>query len=201
MGGSGSGRYGWGGGKRTTESQHRIDIRWMKRQGYLRAGTMGNLIWSNRGEQTGLITYSMVEEGMVLNYRYRINGGEWQPVEQSIIFDRTPCNYGDHRTWFRCPRCGKRVALLYGAGKLFLCRHCYDLAYGSQQEGQLDRLMRKARKIRHRLGAEDDLTMPIWQKPKGMHEKTYLRLRREANSASGLSSKLMIQRFGTDFDI
>jgi hypothetical protein len=201
MGGSGSGRYGWGGGKRTTESQHRIDIRWMKRQGYLRAGTMGNLIWSNRGEQTGLITYSIVEEGMVLNYRYRINGGEWQPVEQRIIFDRTPCNYGGYRTWFRCPRCGKRVALLYGAGKLFLCRHCYDLAYGSQQEGQLDRLMRKARKIRHRLGAEDDLTMPIWQKPKGMHEKTYLRLRSEANSASGLSSKLMIQRFGTDFDI
>ena len=202
MGGSGSGRRSsWGGGKTTTESQHRIDIRWMKRQGYLRAGTMGNLIWSNRGEQTGLITYSIVEEGMVLNYRYRINGGEWQPVEQRIIFDRTPCNYGGYRTWFRCPRCGKRVALLYGAGKLFLCRHCYDLAYGSQQEGQLDRLMRKAWKIRHRLGAEDDLTMPIWQKPKGMHEKTYLRLRSEANSASGLSSKLMIQRFGTDFDI
>lgn len=201
MGGYGSGRRSSWGGKTTTESQRRIDIRWMKRQGYLRAGTMGNLIWSNRGEQTGLITYSTAEEGMVLNYRYRINGGEWQPVEQRIIFDRTPCNYGGYRTWFRCPRCGKRVALLYGAGKLFLCRHCYDLAYGSQQEGQLDRLMRKARKIRHRLGAEDDLTMPIWQKPKGMHEKTYLRLRSEANSASGLSSKLMIQRFGTDFDI
>ena len=139
MGGYGSGRRSsWGGGRTTTESQRRIDIRWMKRQGYLRAGTMGNLIWSNRGEQTGLITYSMVEEGMVLNYRYRINGGEWQPVEQSIIFDRTPCNYGGHRTWFRCPRCGKRVALLYGAGKLFLCRHCYDLAYGSQQETMSD---------------------------------------------------------------
>ena len=94
MGGYGSGRRSSWGGKTTTESQRRIDIRWMKRQGYLRAGTMGNLIWSNRGEQTGLITYSMVEEGMVLNYRYRINGGEWQPVEQSIIFDRTPCNYG-----------------------------------------------------------------------------------------------------------
>ena len=200
MGGSGSGRYGWGGGKRTTESQHRIDIRWMKRQGYLRAGTMGNLIWSNRGEQTGLITYSMVEEGMVLNYRYRINGGEWQPVEQSIIFDRTPCNYGGHRTWFRCPRCGKRVALLYGSGKLFLCRHCYDLAYGSQQETMSDRLMRKQRKIRERLGADMDLFIPIWQKPKGMHWKTFGRLRQEENRTNYRMNVIMGKRLGIYFD-
>ena len=200
MGGYGSGRRSSWGGKTTTESQRRIDIRWMKRQGYLRAGTMGNLIWSNRGEQTGLITYSMVEEGMVLNYRYRINGGEWQPVEQSIIFDRTPCNYGGHRTWFRCPRCGKRVALLYGAGKLFLCRHCYDLAYGSQQETMSDRLMRKQRKIRERLGADMDLFITIWQKPKGMHWKTFGRLRQEENRTNYRMNVIMGKRLGIYFD-
>ena len=200
MGGSGSGRYGWGGGKRTTGSQHHIDIRWMKQQGYLRAGTMGNLVWSNRGEQTGIINYMMVEEGMVLNYRYRINGGEWQPVEQSIIFDRTPCNYGGHRTWFRCPRCGKRVALLYGAGKLFLCRHCYDLSYGSQQEGEIDRLMRKQRKIRERLGASDILVDPILFKPKGMHQKTFNRLRNKENHANYRSNMIMGKRLGIYFE-
>lgn len=194
MGGYGSGRrYGWG-GKTTTESQHDIDIRWLKQHGYLRMGAMGNLIWSNRGERTGLINYRMIEDGMLLNYRYRKNGGEWQSVEQTVLFDRTPCNYGGHRTWFLCPHCRKRVAVLYGAGKLFLCRNCYGLTYGSQQEVRMDRLMRKARKIRHRLGAGDDLTIPIWQRPKGMHEQTFLRLRIKANSASVLSSKLMLQR-------
>lgn len=34
------------------------------------------------------------------------------------------------RPWFRCPRCPRcwqRVAVLYGADKRFLCRHCYRL--------------------------------------------------------------------------
>jgi NAD(P)-dependent dehydrogenase (short-subunit alcohol dehydrogenase family) len=41
--------------------------------------------------------------------------------------------------------CGRRVAVLYGAGELFACRCCYGLAYASQQEA-LHRLER-ARKI------------------------------------------------------
>jgi hypothetical protein len=199
MGGYGSGRHGWG-GKTTTESQRRIDIRWMKRQGYFRAGTMGNLTWSSRGEQTGLLGFSMVEKGMVLNYRYRINGGEWEPVEQAIAFDRTPCNYGGHRTWFLCPRCRKRIAILYGAGKFFLCRHCYDLAYGSQQETTGDRLMRKQRKIRERLGASESLVDPILFKPKGMHQKTFDRLRQEETRTSYLSARIMGQRLGIYFE-
>ena len=203
MGGSGSGRHSWGGGrhswgggKTTTESQKSIDIRWLKRRGYLRAGVMGNLTWSRRGEQTGSIVYSTAEEGMELNYRYRINGGEWEPVEQYIAFDRTSCNYGGHRTWFLCPRCGKRIAILYGTGKLFLCRHCYDLAYGSQQETTGDRLMRKQRKIRERLGADMNLFIPIWQKPKGMHWKTFSRLHKEENRTGYLMSQAMCKRLG-----
>ncbi len=36
--------------------------------------------------------------------------------------------------------------------------------------------MRKARKVRRRLGASDDLFEPIWEKPKGMHWRTFRRL-------------------------
>jgi len=197
MGGRGSGSlYRWGGSKTTTESQKRIDIRWLKKKGYLRAGTMGSLSWSCRGEQTGSIMYSMVEEGMFLNYRYRKNGGNWETVEQRIFFDRTPCNYGGTRTWFLCPHCRKRVVVLYGAGKLFLCRHCYDLTYGSQQEGVVDRMMRKQWKIRERLGASNALVDPILFKPKGMHQKTFDRLRNEESCASYLSALIMGQRLG-----
>jgi len=197
MGGRGSGSwYRWGGRKTTTESQKRIDIRWLKQQGYLQAGTMGSLSWSCRGEATGSINYSMIEEGMLLNYRYRINGGEWEPVEQRILFDRTRCNYGGNRTWFLCPRCGKRVVVLYGAGKLFLCRHCYDLTYRSQQEGVVDRMMRKQWKIRERLGASNSLFDPILFKPKGMHQKTFDRLRNEADYANNRSCLIMRRRLG-----
>jgi hypothetical protein len=196
MGGYGSGRWHSWGGKATTESQRRIDVRWMKRQGYLRAGAMGDLIWSCRGEQTGLIAYKTVEKSMVLNYRYRANGGDWEPVEQVIAFEQTPCNYGGCRTWFRCPRCRKRIAILYGAGKLFLCRHCYNLAYGSQQETTGDRLMRKQRKIRERLGADMNLFIPIGHKPKGMHRKTFDRLRNEERRTGYLSARIMSRWLG-----
>ena len=192
MGGYGSGRGGIWGGKTTTESQKRIDIRWLKKKGYLRPGYSGSLSWSCGGESSGYINYCMEADRMILHYRYRPRGGEWEPVEQVIRFDRTPCNYGGHRTWFLCPRCWARVAVLYGAGKYFFCRKCHDLAYSSQQEGRADRLMRKSRKIRERLGADnDDLMWPIMWKPKNMYQKTFDRLRKEAESAEKLAWKIV----------
>ena len=44
MGGSGSGSwYRWD-SRATTESQHRIDIRWLKKKGYIRPGATGCLV-------------------------------------------------------------------------------------------------------------------------------------------------------------
>ena len=199
MGGYGSGSwYRWD-SKSTTESQHRIDIRWLKKQGYLRPGNFRLLSWSRGNEQTGSIGYRMEADRMVLNYRHRPHGGEWEQVEQTISFDRTPCNYGGHRTWFLCPRCWKRVAVLYGTGKYFFCRHCYDLTYSSQQESKLDRLMRKARKIREKMGGGVSLIDPFPDKPKNMHWKTYWRLRERAENANNLSWSIMGQRLGIHF--
>lgn len=196
MGGSGSGDYFRWSTKSTTGSQHRVDIRWLKKQGYLRPGAFGSLSWSRGDEQTGSIGFRMEHDRMILNYRHRPHGGEWEDVEQTISFDRTSCNYGGLRTWFLCPRCWQRVALLYGAGKYFFCRYCYNLTYGSQQESRSDRLMRKDRKIRARLGASNNLMEPILFKPKNMHQKTFDRLRREADHANNLSLIIMGQRLG-----
>ena len=194
MGGSGSGNwYRWD-SKSTTESQHRIDIRWLKNQEYLRSENIGFLSWSRGKKQTGSIGYRMESDRMVLSYRHRPRGGEWENVEQVVLFDLTPCNFGGHRTWLLCPRCWQRVAVLYGAGKYFWCRHCYNLTYSSQQESRADRLMRKARKIRARLGASNSFMEPILFKPKNMHQKTFDRLRKEADNASNLSMVIMGQR-------
>ena len=73
--------------------------------------------------------------------------------------------------------CGRRVALLYGAGELFACRRCYGLAYASQQETPMYRGVNRAQKIRMRLGGSANLCEPFPKKPKRMQWRTYLRLR------------------------
>jgi len=178
MGGIGSGDWFRWSSRATTESQLRVDIRWLKRHGYLMAGATGSMSWSRGGEQTWSVNFRVGHNQLVLSYRHKPDDGEWESVEEIVWFERTACNYGGYRIWFQCPHCHRRVAVLYGAGKYFLCRHCYGLTYTSQQQSRPDRLMRKARKIRARLGVGGNLTEPILFKPKNMHQETFDRLRK-----------------------
>ena len=198
MGGRGSGSFYRGFSKTTTESQHRIDIRWLKKQGFLVPGSFASLSWSRNGKSTGSIGCKVTEDVMILNYRHKPSrGGEWEDVEQRISFDKTPCNYGGYRTWFLCPRCFKRVAILYGAGKYFLCRHCHDLTYASQQEDWASRMLRKGRNIRERLGVKSPTDRIIF-KPKGMHQETFNRLRFQADKYEYIGWIELGRRFGIE---
>lgn len=195
MGGFGSGEWHRYNSKKTTEGQHQIDVRLLKKWGYLNGSTfIGTWSWSRNGKITGSISYRLETEKMYLNYRHRPRGGNWETVQQEITFDRTRCNYGRHRYWFLCPRCSRRVAVLYGAGKYFLCRHCHRLAYSCQQEGVGDRMMRKARRIRQQLGGSRNLLDRFPDKPKNMHWNTYYRLRNKAMRAQLISLRIMEQK-------
>lgn len=101
----------------------------------------------------GFVGSELGQNQLVLMYRHRSCGEEWQNIEEPVWFDRTSCNYGGDRLWFLCPHRGRLVTVLYGAGVRFLCRRCYGLPYGSQDETYMDRMMRKARTIRLRLRA------------------------------------------------
>ncbi len=103
-------------------------------------------------------------------------------MKEPVPLEWTPCNFGGERPWFVCPgvvngvRCGRRVAILYGPGKYFLCRHCYDLCYESQREDKGHRALRRAQKIRHQLGGSANMMEQFPDRPKGMHHDTYMRL-------------------------
>jgi hypothetical protein len=58
-----------------------------------------------------------------------------------------------------------------------------------------DRLIRKARKIRKKVGASDDLQEPIWQKPKGMHQKTFGRYANEDKAITDEISEYIKAKF------
>jgi hypothetical protein len=126
---------------------------------------------------------------VILIHRSRSwNGTEWKSIEQRVPITWTACHFGGRRPWFTCAvcsggqYCGRRVAVLYGAGELFACRRCYDLAYTSQQESPWYRSISRARKIRMKLGGGESLAEPFPEKPRGMHWRTYHRLRARAQT-------------------
>jgi hypothetical protein len=175
MGGIGSGNWCRLGKKATTDQVRRIDISYMKKQGLLKPNTVGNLKWSISAQPRGEINYICYKDSLLLSFNVRFRGGDWELIEQRISFDRTPCYFGGERLWFLCPNCNKRVGVLYGVRKLFLCRHCYKLPYSSQNSGYIDNLIEQKHKLGERIfehyeGGEG------WCKKKGMHWKTFYRL-------------------------
>ncbi len=176
MGGIGSGR-GYQGGKDTTSNMRTLDIRRLQRNGLLAPGLAFGWQWTRNGAEVAPIQIHTEADRVMLSYRNRNNGGEWQRMEYAVYLEWTPCNLGGRRAWFCCPArgCGRRVAILYG-GTTFACRHCYRLAYASQREAKDDRARRQAEKIRRRLGWPAGIANPEGGKPKGMHWQTFRRL-------------------------
>jgi hypothetical protein len=179
MGGVGSGNWHRFDMKTTTDECQTIDVRHLHRNGLLRTGHSVSLRWSQAGKQIGSVGGVAHDDRVTFFYRHREGmGGEWEDVRETVALEWTPCNFGGERPWFLCPGagCGRRVAVLYGPGRYFLCRHCYDLRYRSQREDSMYGALRRAQKIRERLGGSANMTEPFPEKPKGMHWKTYERL-------------------------
>lgn len=183
MGGRGSGRYGYCiSSRQTTEDCRRLDVNRLNKAGALIDGFAGGWEWTRNGERVANIGFTAETARLILHYRYRYDGGKWEDVREPIAIDWTPCRFGGVRPWFKCPGvvngqpCRRRVAHLYAGGSYFLCRHCYRLHYASQSEKPLDRLARRSRKLRDRIGGLDFgvLDLPPFR-PKGMHWDYYHR--------------------------
>jgi len=177
---------GMGSGKDTVSQMRGLDVRKWKRDGYLEPGRSGTWTWSRRGEVVATINFRVEAGRVVLSYRTRERGGEWRNMELPVRLDWTACHFGGNRAWFRCPRCNRRVAMLYGGG-VFACRHCHQLAYDCQRETAGDRATRQADKLRERLGWEAGILNGNGWKPKWMRWRTFERLSAKHDALVGCS--------------
>lgn len=209
MGGFGSGRRS-GSGRATVEASRSIDVNRLHREGCLRDGWAGNWQWTRDGERVAWINLRADGERLRLTYRVRIGGIDWEDVAETVRIVRVACRFGAARPYFICPgvvngiTCGRRVAKLHGAGRYFLCRHCYRLGHASQIEEPWDRALRRANKIRRRLGGEAGMAAPFPPRPKRMWQQTYQRLRdrafeaeMSADDAFTLHAQRLLERIDT----
>jgi hypothetical protein len=193
MGGFGSGRLS-GTGRDTVESCYSIDVNRLHNKGSLRAGSESVGSWIQDGEIVASINLRAEADWLHLCYRALIGVAQWEEVAETVRIERVPCRFGGSRPYFICPgvvygaACGRRTAQLHASGRYFLCRYCYGLAYESQREGAWDRTLRRAGKIRQRLGGSPAIG-PFPRKPKGMWRDTYERLRTQVITTEVLAQR------------
>jgi hypothetical protein len=175
------------------ESCPSIDVRELRRNSQLSPGMSFSIFWHAGDVEVASVWVSVRGTNIALSFKTCAEGAEeWTYFEQVIPVDWTECYLGGGRPWFRCiaqtpagNRCDRRVAKLYLASASgFACRHCYQLSYASQHERYAHRGLNKARKIRMRLGGDGNLMNPFPPRPKGMHRRTYERMRNQFDQAA-----------------
>ena len=195
MGGFGSG--GWNQRHRSVVEHHRrLDAGKMNRLGVCKDGYIGGWVWTSLDGERNWIGVRCETGQLQLDYKYRLNGGEWQAVRQSVPLAFQDCNKGGKTALFLCPHCGKRRKYLYGAGRLFLCRECHDLTYMTRRERVHDRAGRRARNLRLKLGVELGMGDWVGPKPKGMHQATFDAMRQEIHACEEVLEEQLVVLLG-----
>ena len=163
----GAGRPGW---HAKTAGKLAVDVRKLHRDGHLSGFYRTNWHWTSGA----IIELHTTPDMVTLTYRYKDGGGEWRDVRQPVTVTRTPCHYGGNRPWFACPRCHRRVAILY-LWNVPACRMCARLVYPSQADDAIGRSWRRTRKLDALLsGGAGEWN---YRRPTGMRRVTFNRLR------------------------
>lgn len=168
----GGSRYGAGRPALHAKTSHylRLDVRDLHRRGSLTPGTSYGWTWTRDGKQVGSVGVRIESHAVHLDYA---RDGKTEHVE--LRLQRTSCQYGGNRPWFTCPRCGRRMAIIFLANDP-ACRKCLRLRYPSQSNDPIGRSWVRTYKVMRRLGQGQDLH-DVPRRPKGMRTRTYDRLR------------------------
>jgi hypothetical protein len=112
-------------GRGTVEGSRSLDVMKLARAGYLSGVGSGGWQWTYGDGTSARIYLQGGRHEIVLDYRVRSHGEEWQSIRLPVPIRWTPCRFGGERPWFVCDvsangvYCGRRVAKLYGAGLCF----------------------------------------------------------------------------------
>jgi hypothetical protein len=118
-------------------------------------------------------------------------------IPQQIRVSWTRCHFGwGLRPWLHCPYCERRVAKLFNGFAGYGCRACLgNPPYASQTMSAESRRHFEACKLRLCLGGNASLDGPFPERPKGMHRRTYARLKYRAERLEAqISSRLRTKR-------
>lgn len=168
---------------RCTDELKSVDIRHLAGEQGLEPGRITWRSWGRGGKTSATLKTEARPGGLWVEYQTRLADDGWHTFSRLVTLERTTCHLGGERVWWQCPRCRKRVALLYG-GRELACRHCWDAAYRCQRETDEDRSLRKTDKLRRRLGWPAGVMNGMGPRPKGMHGTTYAKLLREHSQRS-----------------
>ena len=188
MGGIGSGRSCWR-SKNFVEETRFITSGWVKAHLQTLSKRPLQVNWHQGKESLGSVGVSLVNHNQLcIQYKYRRScEGDWSTVTEFIPLQFSACRYGGSRLWLICPKCGKRVAIIY-VDTVVACSSCLGLRYQSEYEDDISRLQSKVRKIFDRIGHD-------YARPKGMHHKTYECLLSKAIELQIRQDKLIEAKF------
>ncbi|MAP94618.1 MAG: hypothetical protein CMK07_06665 [Ponticaulis sp.] len=187
---------GYGSGRRTrwaskTDEFHKIDLASFERL-WFELGRNGTLTWSRGGHKTGSVGYQCGSDFLRLHYTSG-RGENRQDIDERFRLSRTDQPFGGDRLWIIC-KCGRRCRVLYG-GKRFRCRQCYSLTFASQYERFRVPGRAAAENVRRRLGFEAGFAYGFGSKPKGLHWRTYYRLRENDWAMSEAIDRALLGQF------
>ena len=120
----------------------KLSIFYLKKAGMLQGYCSTLITWtaSLTEKKTTVGVEVNIEERPYMRLQYTVTDseGDGTDYDDQIFLTITPRYFGGVRWWFACPSCGRRVGILYlpSGGRLFRCRHCYDLTYQSRNDNR-----------------------------------------------------------------
>jgi hypothetical protein len=174
------GGYGSGGHNRRRgylEGYRRICVSYLRRHDLMRPGVYSTLSWTNsRGEATGSMQVIGAKDFVTLIYSVRGSDQEaWRQVEERVALAHISKPFGGQQAYLTCPSCARRVMELILGKERFRCRMCLGLVHTSSQESSTNRAMRKANKLKNKLGAEPGLDS-FYRRPRHMRRLSFARI-------------------------
>ena len=163
---------------RVTDAYRSIDIRELPINRLLRIRSSFSKRWVSGPKVIAELQATVREESAYFRYVSQCSDSTDRSFDFTVKIERTTCHYGGSRTWFRCPMavCNRRVAVLYLDG-VFACRRCHTLSYRTQRLGWLERILRNMETTKSRLGWHEGGNTVPGDRPKGMHVRTFERIR------------------------